>query len=309
MKSLFPQQANRRHVLFGAAGISGAALASPLLAKVPAGHGERALDLSDPQVALDTYVKLRGSTADETVFQYYEGDIFALIGGQSPVPLTGFRGIQKSIWRRDGMGGYTNQDYDVGFYVDYETREILEEWDNPVTGKRVKVYHYRGGPSGGHFRKGEHGDDVYGGLNGIWSVAGNQISQRASYTGARPNPLSLEEWPLASSGPELFGAMTTAFVGRVSDVADPAICMAPSTQIWTNTTSWMPWMEFGQLPGFNEWRWIGSKGVDPADFDQGLVAAAENVWPGYVSRDSVWQVPVSGRNDYINLKRGLPLSQ
>lgn len=297
----------RRHVLFGAAGLTGAALAGPVIAR--SAEFERELDFANPQTALDTYVKLRGSIAEETVWQYYEGDIFALIGGEAPVPLTGFRGIQKSIWSSDGEGGYINRDYDVGFYVDYETREILDYWDNPITGETVEVFHYRGGPSGGHFRVGGEGDDVYGGVQGQWVVSGDHISQRSNYAGARVNPLSVEEWPKASSGPEIYGAMTSTYIGSLRDVANPQVSMAPSTMIWTNTTGWMPWMEMGQRQGFNEWRWIGSKGVSPSDFDPKLIEACERTWPGYVSEDSTWETPVSGRQDYVNLKRGLPLSR
>lgn len=305
MKTALPPLA-RRHVLFAAAGLSGAGLAMPLVAR----SGRFRLDLTNPQVALDSYVKLRGSIVDETVFQYYEGDIYALINDNVPTPLAGFRGIQKSAWRPDGTGGYINRDFDLGFYTDYKTREIIDEWVNPITGKALKVHHYRGGPTGGHFRRDADPGDVYGGLkNGHWSVVGNQIWQSSSSYGERPNPLSIEEWPLASTGPKLLGVMTTAFSGRLDEVANPEISMAPSTQIWTNTTSWMPWMEMGQLPGFNEWRWVGAKGVNPSDLDPVLVEAAEKVWPGYVTRDTGWAVPVSGREDYVSDKLGLPRSQ
>ncbi len=142
--------ATRRHLLFAAAGLSGAALAAPR-GSLPAGSR---LDLSDPRIALESYVKLRGSTADETVFQPYGGDIFVAADGQLGVPLLGFRGLQKSVWRRGADGGWTNQDYDLGFYVDYQTRAILDLWRNPVTAREVRVFHYRGGPSGGRFALG-----------------------------------------------------------------------------------------------------------------------------------------------------------
>jgi hypothetical protein len=86
----------RRHLLFAAAGLSGAALAAPR-GSVPA-HPR--LDLSDPRVALEAYVKLRGSTVDATVWQPYGGDIFLAADGRLGIPLIGFWGLQKSHWRR-----------------------------------------------------------------------------------------------------------------------------------------------------------------------------------------------------------------
>ena len=294
----------RRRLLYATAGLSGMALALPTGARPVA----PALDLHDPRSALRAYVKLRGSLADETVFQPYEGDIFYVADGAVPVPLCGFRGLQKSIWRRTGEDAWSNQDYDVGFYVDYESREILDQWRNPVSGQTVKVYHYRGGPSGGTHAVGRPDGDVYGGSAGRWSVCGDQLWHTASLWGSRPNPMSPRDWPLASSGDVLLGSMSLSFAGRVADVANPALQQVPALQVWTNTTGWMPWMEMGQRPGFNMWRWIGAKGTPVAQLDSALVEAAERVTPGYVSRDAVWKTPTSGRVDYMRLKRGQELT-
>lgn len=286
---------------------SAGAAANPMAssAAIPA----RSLDLRDPRTALESYVKLRGSLADETVFQPYEGDIFLVAKGKEGIPLCGFKGLQKSAWTRDGRGGFTNADYDLGFYLDYRTREILRQWTNPVTARRVEVYHYRGGPSGGHFTMNADGGDVYGGMLGRWSRFGDQIWHTSSHWGERPNALTPAEWPLASSGKTVFGSMSISFAGSMADVVNHEVLQAPSFQIWTNTTDWMPWMEMGQRPGFNLWRWVGAKGVRREALPVDLVSAVEAVWPGYVAVDSVWKEPTSGRLDYMRAKKGLPLSR
>ena len=295
----------RRHFLFSAISASGAALAAR--PEQPRIHA--LLDVRDPRVALDAYVKLRGSTADQTVFQPYEGDIFLVADGKVGIPLCGFMGLQKSQWRRDGAGGYGNRDYDLGFYVDYESRKILERWHNPLTGKTVPVYHYRGGPSGGHFALGADASDVYGSSVGRWSLLGDQLWHTSANWGERPNPLTPEQWPLASSGSTVSGSMSLSFAGRVSEIADKSLHTPQTLQIWTNTTAWMPWMEMGQRPGCNFWRWIGAKGTQVAQLSAELVGTVEAVWPGYVTRDSAWETPTSGRLDYMRRVKGLPLTR
>ncbi len=279
--------------------LTGAAQSGPALS----------LNLDDPKAALNAYVKLRGSTATETVFQVYNGDIFMVADGQVPIPMLGFTGLQKSHWRANADGGYLNDDYDLGFYVDYKTREILERWDNPFTGKVVEVVHYRGGPSGGHFRVGADTGDAYGGLDGRWNVAGNQLWHTSTRSGSRRNPLQPEDWPQASSGEMILGGSSQSLTGYVDDILNPDVHQAPSMQIWTNTVSWMPWMEMGQRPGFNTWHWTGAKGVSRQDLDPQLVAAVEKAWPGYVHDDTVWQEPTSGRSDYMRIKQGKPLTR
>lgn len=293
----------RREILLSGAGLTGAALAS-----AARGGSAPPLDLTDPAVALDAYIKLRGSTSRETVYQAYEGDIFLVTEGQPAVPAVGFRGIQKSHWRPHEDGGYVNEDYDLGVYVDYESREVLTHWDNPLTGKTVDAIHYRGGPSGGHFRVDGDAGDVYGGLDGRWNVVGDQLWHTSSRWGARRNPLQPDEWPHASSGEMILGSMSLSFSGRVDEVRNPDLHQVPAMQVWTNTVSWMPWMEMGQRSGFNLWRWVGAKGVSRDDLDPQLVDAVEGVWPGYVREDAVWQEPTSGRRDFVRIKKGQPLT-
>lgn len=296
---------DRRQLWWAAAGLTGTALALPReRARITP-----ALDLHDPRIALRSYVKLRGSIGDETVFQPYEGDIFRVADGEVSTPLCGFIGLQKSVWRRSGEDAFTNEDYDVGFYVDYQSRQILDQWRNPVTGEMVKVYHYRGGPSGARHSLDSASGDVYGGSAGRWSVIGEQLWHTASNWGERPNPMQPKEWPRASSGERLQGSMSLSFAGRLVDIAGSGTSAAPALQIWTNTTSWMPWMEMGQRPGFNFWRWIGAKGTPRERLDPILVAAVERAVPGYVSRDATWKVPTSGRLDYQRQKQGLELTK
>jgi len=294
----------RRRFLVLGAGLSGAALARAPRSSAAAAQ----IALDDPGVALRTYVKLRGSTAPETVFQPYEGDIFLVADGREGIPLCGFKGIQKSTWNGGESAGFSHVDYDIGFYVDYSSRKILESWHNPLTDKTVEVFHYRSGPSAGRFAVGDSGQDVYGGVAGRWFVAGGDITHTTAHWGERPNPLLPEEWPLASSGKTVLSSMSLSYSGRIADVLDPALHSPRTIQVWTHAASWMPWMEMGQRPGFNLWRWIGVKGVRRSELAADLVAAAEAVWPGYIAGDGGWQVPTYGALDYMRAKRGLKRS-
>lgn len=298
----------RRHLLFAAAGLTGATLAAPR--GTPSAGGR--LDLADPRVAVESYVKLRGSTRDETVFQPYDGDIFAVVDGEVSVPLVGFRGLQKSIWRRVGDGAWVNKDYDLGFYVDYASREVLERWRNPLTGVDVEVYHYRGGPSGGRFAVGEATgatlEDPYSHLGGRWSVAGDQVWYTASFWGDGANPLPRDEFPESWSGERVDFSMSTTYAGSLAALADPRVREVSSAHVWSNTSSWMPWLQMGQRPGHAQWRWIGAKGAAPATLDPLLVDSCERAWPGYVTRNSTWKTPTTGWRDFPRQRRGQPLT-
>lgn len=303
---------NRRHLLFAAAGLTGVALAAPrgaAAAGVATARGVRRLDFSDPRTALESYVKLRGSTRDETVWQPYGGDIFAIRDGEVGIPLAGFWGLQKSRWKKTPDDAYVNEDYDLGFYVDYRTRKILERWTNPITGEDVQVYHYRGGPSGGRFAVGSTGhEDPYSRLDGRWNVVGDQVWYTSSVWGERPNTMPKDEFPEAWSGDKLRNSMSTTYVGSLAALADPNVHQVPGPQVWSNTSSWQAWMRMGARPGYSQWRWVGAKGAAVRDLDPALAEACERAWPGYVTKDAGWKTPTAGTPDYMRLKRGLPVT-
>ena len=184
-----------------------------------------------------------------------------------------------STARRSADGSWINQDYDLGFYVDYQTRAVLDRWRNPVTAREAKVFHYRGGPSSGHFALGAVAGvgDPYSNLDGRWTVAGRQVWYTASVWGERPNPLQPGEFPEAWSGDTLRNSMSSTYSGALMELADPAVSQVSGLQVWSNTSSWMHWMEMGQRPGYNHWRWVGAKGTAVRDLEPALVAAVERV--------------------------------
>lgn len=253
----------------------------------------------DPRLALDAYIKLRGSTANETTYVAYDGDIVGVkVRGES-IPLVSFRGITKSHWRRDGNGGYTNTDYDIGVFVDSQSGEVLKTWRNPLTGEDVEVIHYISGPSGGHFKAGIEADDPYGGGIGRWGQSGNRIWQTSVTSLSWPNALSKDLHPRAWSGKQVHTSMSTTYSGTKSEVLDPEIHSVESMLVWNDILSPSPWMRMAQLPIMCDWRMIGGKVLSTDDLDPSLVAEVEAVVPGYISQDTVWSKPSGGWNQYL----------
>jgi hypothetical protein len=292
----FPIEPSRRSFLGGAATAGGALLAgaSPALSR-----SGRRLDLGDPQAALDAYIKLRGSTAAETTYVAYDGDIFGVLINGDSIPLVGFRGIAKSHWRPDGQGGYINRDYDVGVLVDHRTGVILKTWHNPLTSTEVEVIHYVSGPSGGHFKPGLGADDPYGSGVGRWGQSGDLVWQTNATVLSWPNVLSEKLHPLAWSGDKVHSSMSTTYTGPLSEVLDPAVRKVGSTLAWNDILSPSPWMRMGRLPVMCDWRMIGGKVRSAAALDPKLVAEVESVFPGYISRDAVWTERSGGWNQYL----------
>ncbi len=286
---------SRRNALTAAGGLAATTTAASF---ATAQAQSTALDLSDPAQALEAYVKLRGSTADETVYQVYSGNIFQVVQGEIPKPVIGFWGLQKSNWRSDGAGGYLSTDYDLGLYVDPESREVLETWDNPLTGKPTEVMHYRSGPSEGVHSLSANAVAAYGTATDNWQVSGDHAVHETTTWSDRKNLLQPENYPLGSTGARFRTSMSYSLMGRTSELLNPTLSKAPCTYIWSFIAPWPPWMEMGQREDFVVWRWVGHKLMSRSEIPQDLIAGVEAVWPGYVDDTRPWEEGSSGWNQY-----------
>lgn len=283
---------------------AGGGLAATASASQTAVAQQQALDLSDPKTSLEAYAKLRGSTADETVYQVYGGNIFLAKDGAVPEPIIGFWGLQKANWRSDGNGGFLSTDYDLGLYVDYESREILDVWENPLTGKATEVVHYRSGPSEGHHSLTAQSESAYGSFTDKWQVTGDHASHESTFWSDRENLLQPDEYPLGSTGERFKSSMSYTVMGRMSELTDSSVSKVPCTYVWTYIAPYLPWMEMGQRPGNVAWRWLGHKVMSFEDIPQELIAGVEKVWPGYVEDERPWEEPSTGWHQYRWKKQG-----
>lgn len=294
-----PNAINRRTVLLtSGAGLTGAAVRPTLV-----NAANTKLDLSDPAMGLEAFVKLRGSTAHETVYQVYSGNIFQAVNGQVPRPIIGFWGLQKTLWRPDGKGGYHSTDFDLGLYVDPESGEVLDTWDNHLTGTSNEVMHYRSGPAEGHASLAAENAKTER-YTDLWQITGDSVSHESTTASDRKNLLQPDEYPLGSTGERFLTSQSYTLMGRMSELADPSANKVPCSYLWSFIAPWPPWMEMGRREDFVVWRWVGHKVMSEADIPANLIAAVENVWPGYTTEDRPWEEPSSGWNQYQWKKDG-----
>ena len=110
------------------------------LAALTAIGDAQALDIDAPADAAETMVKMRCSLDPaEHVIAWWKGTVFALEPGKTVAPLLGFEGYNICRGEKLDDGTWRLVTREVTFYRDLKTGEILDEWDNPLSGKRNKV--------------------------------------------------------------------------------------------------------------------------------------------------------------------------
>ncbi|MBU3672431.1 MAG: DUF1838 domain-containing protein [Sinobacteraceae bacterium] len=239
----------RRTALQGAMGLGvTAALTTPASAAKP---NAAKLDFADPLTILRTHVKLVGSLGKEVVYSFMRLNIYADLGEGNFVPLFTMNNILVDYWEPKEDNQHEMRKYEVGFYTRHDSYEPLEHFDNPITGQRMGIHHFKLGPvprlytpqgviAMGYTPKllpiETIGDRVY--------LATESIENRPDVI--RPGKTSYTNSFMTMSAP-------------LAEVADPKRLSASTSLQLQNKNRWAPWMGMDDRPGGTVARGFGTK--------------------------------------------------
>ena len=226
--------------------------------------------------------KMRQTTDDRPAFTWLRGVSFTHSEGEV---LPFYRYVSVGLTRAGPIKDdqYPFSLYEIGFYTDYETGEVLDTVTVPLTGKKVTVPLYRTGP-GLHVAKKQNTETLewrrdrqadaetaaqlapdsevkyQSRLYSPW-IKGDQLWLRTeSFT-------RMEPYDPSESG--VFYKESIIFDSSVSDVADPNVTSADVGVSFAIANSWRPWMELDGGPGHAMTDGIGGKVTEwealPAD--------------------------------------------
>lgn len=241
---------SRRTALQSAAGLGALGLTGQ--AALAGAHSDTSLpDFSDPVTAMRTHVKIVGSLGKEPVYSFYRLNLYGDLGEGNFVPFFTMNNILVDYWEPQGENRHVMRKYEVGYYTQYDSYEPLEHFDNPVTGERVAIHHFRLGP-----------------------VPRTYTPTEVIAMGFKPNLLPIEvigdrvflATESIEAAPDMVRPGKTNYVNSfstmsalLSDVADPQVLSAPAHLQLQNKNKWQPWMGMGDRPGGTVARGFGTK--------------------------------------------------
>lgn len=244
---------SRRWALKGAAGLAAAGAARGAGAGPASGPaaGTGRPDFLDPVTALRTHVKMVGSLGREVVYSFFRLNLYGDLGEGNFVPLFTMNNILVDWWEPKPDNQHEMRKYEVGFYTRFDAQEPLEHFDNPVTGQRVPIHHFRLGPV----------PRVYT-PDGVIVMGFNPKLLPIEVIGDRVF-LATES---IESVPDMVRAGRTQYVNSfmtmsalLADVANPALNSVPVHLQLQNKSRWQEWMGMGERPGGTVARGFGTK--------------------------------------------------
>lgn len=290
---------NRRAALAGIGTV-------PLLAHVSAASAATPLDLSTPKQNLNAYVKLIGSLAAEMLYTHYQGVLYAIIANEIPQPLMRFEALGKVRWTPQLDGSYLRKSHDLGFFGDLGSRQPIDSYKNPYTGKTVQPFHYKNGRGETLYTvngprlpwKGAASADDAVPFKPDWAMSGDELWVDDEVSGERDSWLNPADWPKASSGNRIYIRSTVTSKGYISELQDPAISAARCTGIWTGFFPWLPWLLMGQRPGFLLWRSVARKIKSPEEASSRILSFIAEREPDYLTLEDPWMERKNSWIDY-----------
>jgi len=269
--------------------LKGLALSSVGLATLPrngiaAAHAVSELDLSSPEGLLSASVKMRGTLDERLAFIWLRGLRYTLVDGQA-TPLCGYLGGSITRYRQLADDAFEFLLYEVSYYTDLDSGEVLQTLRMPHTGRKVEVPLYQTGP-GRHVVMMSNEEEL------DWSAEkttseelANQIAPDAkvfyrfdlrpsvtqddrvwirSDSFARLVPTDLEQ-----SG--MFYKEAITYQASRGELAKPGATQVDASLSFAIATAWRPWMQMGDVDGHTVTDGVGGKALRMDDMPDDLL--------------------------------------
>jgi hypothetical protein len=252
---------SRRSAIGAVAGLAAGTL---IQSGAQAGAGGRSLNFDDPYDNLYAFGKIWGSYG-EPVLSGFHGLMYARIGARRLIPLFGYTGTGVMQAKIDEQRNLWIRGKETGYFTDLASGDIMDSWDNPFTGEKVKVFNFYNPRMGGRltaemprFAMGAARDDATLMNEGThrnadgkvpfllpFETYGDSLMLAWDYAHEYTNPVSADRWPKACTGPRISPSEHFTFTMSLAEMQDRG---APSCRFsagFSRLSQWWPWMRMG----------------------------------------------------------------
>ena len=229
-------------------------------------------------------------TTEEGVTRYgvFEGRAYSRVPGEKDRHLFNVLGInvrQCNVLSDSVRGrGFRSVSREIMVYMNPETGDIIDRWQNPWSGKEISVIHVANDPvnmRAARFERDENGESS---LEMRLRRYGDVVARSTEIPLFYTNPLGGEYQPYVGGtyhAMEIFNSFYDA--DKLLDNATPSI--GQSHLGWSRVAKWLPWLEMGDRAGIMVFNASGFSTFDKRRIPQRLVEILDERYPGY------WEPP------------------
>ena len=301
-----PASATRRMAL-GAGALSVAATALGGSAKAVAREPVR---FDDPIWNREAAARLQADTNGEQIYGRCSGTVVGVKPHEAARALLGFEVFSTIRVLRQPDGSYWRMTKELILYTDPKTGEILDEWDNPYTGERVRVVEVANDPYNWIIASTIQPPPIPGTLIPPKAVdtgkpyllkwtdwSPDTVVLTEDFHGYFPNKLDPAHWPRESSGPMVQSSELFRYFIRKDIIEDPSRTHVPHNGSWVRITPWLPWMLMGPTPGHMMYDGVFRPSKTLDNYPPAVLARVRSKYPQYLTAPKTWYGP-----DYSSLE-------
>jgi hypothetical protein len=264
------------------------AAATKVSGPMPAEFRPGSLELARPLDNLVALLKLQADLSGKPVFSGFPGKAWAWVPDEGNYLLFNTYGIGASrLEFSEADNAFHFMHREALFYCDPRSGDVLEEWQNPLTGSRVEVLHILNDP-----------------VNRLYTLSGGPFAPPYPYMvngdrlvfqidvlrSTEKSPITRKEYPLQAQQDLYQSGELWAITGSMKEVNDPRVTSASCHTSWKRLSMWLPFMEMGNRPGVMVYHSQSFKFMQGwSELPAKIRTHVETNHPQYLEPPSSWQ--------------------
>lgn len=274
-----------------AAGFTHKAYAEPHSANVNPG-AVRPFKMDQGFEDFTSYFRIISDFGGGTTYRFHSGQALLVPApGQLAIEFVNFVAIKQDRTRRLPNGDFHHAYKGVTLFTDIESGDVLETFENPVTGKQNTVQPFA--TSGGSIVYTPNG--AYPLKPGADPLIEPKIGMAAPHfqwgsAGEHTWLTYPERFGFYDSEGALVGADNSMYryMARLEDLQDTKVTNVPSSMSWSSETGMWPWMDMEDHPGHFIFGSLGRKYNRLDAVPARYVEASEKLYPGHLTSEMQW---------------------
>lgn len=223
-----------------------------------------------------------GTLQDQRVrFGIFEGRAYSRVPGEKDRHIFNVLGVNTrqcgSVTDSERGTGFRSVSREVMLYLDPETNEVLDTWQNPWTGESVEVVHVANDPvnmRAPRFAAGEDGKPISATLRVYGDIAMTSFEVPLFYD----NPLGSDYQRYVGGHYHAMEIFNTTYI---ADEMLNAESLGRSYISWSRIAQWLPWMEMGSKSGLMVVNATGFSSWNKEDIPEPLMSVLQARYPTY----------------------------
>lgn len=226
-----------------------------------------------------------GSTeAGKTRYGVFEGRAYSRVPGEKDRHLFNLLGInvrQCSTHADPVRGeGFRSVSREIMVYLDKDTGEMIDTWENPWTGKTNEIVHVANDPVNMRAIRWEKDNDGNPGRPVTLRRYGDMVAASFEVPLFYPNPLGGDYQQYVGGtyhAMEIFNTFYSADAALDSSVAS----IGDTRLAWARVAQWLPMLEMGSKPGLMVFNATGFSTFDKSQIPEKLARILDERYPLY----------------------------